>query len=250
MLKINNIVKSFPQITNPVLDKVNLNINEGDYCIILGTNGSGKSTLFKIISGEYEANSGKILLNNKDITNLAAHQKANYIASVTQDINKGTVAEMSILENFSLSLMRNKKSSLKFYCNNNKTIIEKIKMLDLGLEKFTNNKISSLSGGQRQAIATLMALFPIPEILLLDEHTSALDPHTSKKVMNFTDKYIRQNKITTLMITHNLSDALAYGNRLIIMHHGKIVKDFDQSEKNKLSEHDILDLFSKMGDLL
>lgn len=247
MLQLQNINKSFPQLANPALKNINLKFGAGEYCIILGSNGSGKSTLLKIISGEYKADSGKIILNKKDITKNQMHQRASLISSVAQDITKGTIQDMTLLENMSLSAIRGKKSQLTFFKKNSKIISDRIKSLDLNLEKYLHNKMSSLSGGQRQAIATLMAFHPIPNLLLLDEHTSALDPQSREKIMNFTDNFIKEHNITSLMITHNIHDAAKYGNRLIIMHHGEVAFDIGGEAKNKLTDKDILNTLHKIG---
>lgn len=250
MLQLQNINKSFSQMATPALRNINLKFRAGEYCIILGSNGSGKSTLFKIISGEYKTDSGKILLNGKNITKKQMHQRAALISGVSQDITKGTVQNMTLLENISLSMIRGKKSRLTFFKNHTKAISERIKLLDLNLEKYIHNKMSSLSGGQRQAIATLMAIYPVPNLLLLDEHTSALDPQSREKIMKFTDNSIKKHNITSLMITHNIDDAVKYGNRLIIMHHGKVAYDIKGKEKNKLTGNDILNTLHKIGGAL
>lgn len=250
MLELKNIVKIFPQAEAPVLDNINLTVHQDDYCIILGSNGSGKSTLLKIILGEYSADSGSVFLNKIDITDKPTHIRACEIGSVVQDLNKGTVQEMTLLENITLSNMRNRKASFSGIKRYKEEIIENIKMLELGLEKFIDCEISSLSGGQRQTIATLAAMTPKPSLLLLDEHTSALDPLSKQIIMDFTDRYVRDNHIMTLMITHNIHDALTYGNRLIIMNHGKIVYDIAGPEKKILKEKDILDIFCNIGEFV
>jgi putative ABC transport system ATP-binding protein len=247
MLKLQNIVKSFPQVPLPALRNINISINNGDYCIILGSNGSGKSTLLKTISGEYTVDSGKITLCNRDITKKSMHLRASYISSVSQNIATGTIQEMTLLENLALSKTRGMNAGFKFFKLRQDEILENIKRLNLGLEKYLHCTMSSLSGGQRQSIATLMAMNPSPSLLLLDEHTSALDPHSKEKIMLFTDSYIKKFNITTLMITHNMHDALRYGTRLIIMHHGQIIQDFSGIDKSKLSEQEILDILHKTG---
>ncbi|PCJ22506.1 MAG: ABC transporter ATP-binding protein [Rickettsiales bacterium] len=247
MLALKNISKSFPQITAKVLKNINLTIDEGEYCIILGSNGSGKSTLLKIISGEYSADHGQIFLNDIDITKQAISHRAGHISSVAQDITKGVIQDMTLLENMSLSNLRGQDASYKFYKDQSARILESVRALGLGLEKFLHSNMSTLSGGQRQAVATLMAMEPRPSILLLDEHTSALDPVRQGKIMHFTNEYIKQHNITSLMITHNIEDAAKYGNRLIIMHHGEIVFDVKGQEKQALSSGELLDILYKMG---
>ncbi|MBN8512516.1 MAG: ATP-binding cassette domain-containing protein [Rickettsiales bacterium] len=247
MLQLLNITKNFPMKAEAALKDINLQISFGDYCVILGSNGSGKSTLLKVISGEYKIGMGKIILNNNDITKQSLQQRSSSISSVNQDINKGTISELSIYENLVLSTMRARSGRLKFYTNKLSVISEQVAKLSLGLEKILNKPMSFLSGGQRQAIATLMALYPKPELLLLDEHTSALDPKSRDKILTFTDGYIKENNITTLMITHNIADAAKYGNRLIIMNHGKIVFDVRDKDKKNLTEQDILTSINKLS---
>ena len=250
MLELHNITKSFPQNTQPTLKDINLKVDEGEYCIILGSNGSGKSTLLKVISGEYQADSGDITLNGKNVTKHSLHIRAKEIGSVAQDINKGTIDEMTLLENISLSKMRGNSAKYKFFTNQTDEVVKDIKLLGLDLEKYVNTKISSLSGGQRQSIASLMAMSPRPKLLLLDEHTSALDPRSKEKIMSFTDSYIKNHNITTIMITHSIVEAINYGNRLIVMHHGVIAYDVRESEKSKLNEQAILDILHKIGEPL
>ncbi len=247
MLTLKNIKKSFSQIADPILKNINLTIEKDEYCIILGSNGSGKSTLLKIISGEYKADSGQILLDGLNVTKQSIHLRAKHISSVAQDITNNTIQDMTLLDNMSLSQIRGKNAKYKFYKSKTKEISNKIKLLGLGLEKFLHSNISTLSGGQRQSIATLMALSPEPSVLLLDEHTSALDPRSREKIMRFTDRYIRLRKITTLMITHNIEDAVRYGTRLIIMHHGEIVYDLIKREQTNLSSEKILNILQEVG---
>ena len=250
MLELHNVTKSFPQNAQATLKDINLKVDEGEYCIILGSNGSGKSTLLKVISGEYQADSGDITLNGKNVTKHPLHIRAKEIGSVAQDINKGTIDEMTLLENISLSKMRGNSAKYKFFTNQTDEVVKDIKLLGLDLEKYVNTKISSLSGGQRQSIASLMAMSPKPKLLLLDEHTSALDPRSKEKIMSFTDSYIKNHNITTIMITHSIVEAINYGNRLIVMHHGVIAYDVRESEKSKLNEQAILDILHKIGEPL
>ncbi|MBA2629044.1 MAG: ATP-binding cassette domain-containing protein [Rickettsiaceae bacterium] len=247
MLELHNVTKSFPQNAQATLKDINLKVKEGEYCIILGSNGSGKSTLLKVISGEYPTDSGDITLNGKNVTKHPLHIRAKEIGSVAQDINKGTIDEMTLLENISLSKMRGYSAKYKFFTNQTDEIVKDIKLLGLDLEKHVNTRISSLSGGQRQSIASLMAMSPKPKLLLLDEHTSALDPRSKETIMKFTDNYIKNYNITTIMITHSIIEAINYGNRLIVMHHGVIAYDVSGSEKSKLNEQTILDILHKIG---
>lgn len=233
MIRLTNIVKKFDGVFEPVLKGINLSIKKGEFCTIVGANGSGKSTLLKIISGEHRPTSGKL-------------EKNGMVSQVVQDVNKGTIPEMTMLENIVLSKMEKPKFS--FYKNRRTEIFEQMKTLNFGLEKFIDQPLKFLSGGQRQTVATVMAINSGGEILLLDEHTSALDPHTQKKLMTYTAKAIEESKLTTLMITHSMEDALKYGNRLIMMHKGKIVADLNCEEKKKLTMQTLLGMFRNFED--
>lgn len=242
MLRIKGLTKLFKESAKPILNNIDLHINEGEYCILLGNNGCGKSTLIKTISGEYKCTFGQIFLNNKKIHTQSVCDRANLISSVSQDITKGTVEDMTLLENLCLSYMRGNKPSFNFYKNKLELILTHIKTLGLGLEKFLYQKMSTLSGGQRQTIATLMAIFPAPYLLLLDEHTSALDPKTKNQIMQYTANEIKKNNVTTLMITHNIDDAVKYGDRLIIMSSGTIVFDINSKQKQQITIQEILNI--------
>lgn len=230
MLNITNLKKSFDGVFEPVLNGINLSLKKGDFCTIIGANGSGKSTLLKTISGEYPLTSGTIKIYGK-------------IARVVQDVNQGTIPAMSVVENVMLSQITSPK--LRFYRRKRDTIIDMLRSLNIGIEKFADQKLRALSGGQRQVIATFMALNSGSQLLLLDEHTSALDPKMQKFLMEYTAKSIRQMNLTAMMITHNMSDALKYGNRLIMLHKGRIVADWQGKEKNLLSIDDLLEMFRK-----
>lgn len=234
MLEIKNLIKKFPGHFEPTINDLCLTIKEGDFCILLGANGSGKSTFLKLISGEYEKDKG-------DIVNIPEKD----IALVVQDINKGIIPELTLLENIILSSKGHLKSKLSFYSKQKQNIINKVKSLNLGLEKYIDKPMSCLSGGQKQMIATLMAVSSEPKLLLLDEHTSALDPTTAKMLMNYTANHIESMNTTAIMITHKLDEAVKYGNRLLIMSEGKIVLDLDQKQKSLLTEEKILNLFIK-----
>lgn len=243
MLRLRSITKSFPFIFDPVLKQMSLDIRKGDFCILLGSNGSGKTTLFKTILGEYKVDSGDIFLNNQNITNLPTYKRAGFISSVAQDVTKGTIQEMSVLENLVLSQMRGKKASYQSYKHFLPLLKEKIASLGLGLERYIDKPLSTLSGGQRQLIATVMATLSHPLLLLLDEHCSALDPKTQDILMSYTNEIITKHHMTAMMITHNLRDALKYGNRLIMLSQGKIVVDMNAIQKQSLSIQDLLDMF-------
>ncbi|MDR2794730.1 MAG: ATP-binding cassette domain-containing protein [Holosporaceae bacterium] len=233
MLSLNNITKSFSGVFEPVLKDINLSLCEGEFCTLVGANGSGKSTLLKIISGEYYADSGNIRRNGD-------------ISQVVQDVNKGTIPAMTMLENMALSRMKTPRFS--FYKRHKNEIVEKIKSLNIGLEKFVDQPLEALSGGQRQTIATLMAINSGGKILLLDEHTSALDPKMQVMLMKYTVKSVREHGLTTLMITHNLDDAVKYGDRLIMMHKGRIVVDVKGRKKAELKIQSLLEMFHRFED--
>jgi putative ABC transport system ATP-binding protein len=237
MLNLINVTKRFSE-GKPALQEINLSLAPGEFCIIIGSNGSGKSTLMRCISGQYIIDSGKIEIDKKSL-----------ISSVSQDINKGTIPEMTLLENVVLSKLPGKKASFNFYKSHENQVISLVKELNLGLESYINRPLSQLSGGQRQMIATLMAITSKPSILLLDEHTSALDPKMQNILMDYTAKNIAQHKITSLMITHKLDDAIKYGNRLIMLHMGKIVLDINKEDKAKLDVNSLLNLFHQYENL-
>lgn len=245
MLELKNLSKSFSSQTRAALNNINLTINSGDYCVIIGNNGSGKSTLLKLISGEYEATCGEISLNQQNITTLPMHLRASYISSVSQDINKGTISELTVSENIILSEMRSRTSSYQFCKDLSDKICADIEHLGFAIHNIIDKKMSDLSGGQRQAIASLMATNPIPNVLLLDEHTSALDAKTRSSIMISTNQLICEKQITTLMVTHNIHDAIKYGNRLIIMSYGEIIYDFKNTEKAHLTEKQILEILNE-----
>ncbi|MDR3031088.1 MAG: ATP-binding cassette domain-containing protein [Holosporales bacterium] len=235
MLELKQITKSFPGIFEPVLNGISLRLAVGEFCVVIGANGSGKSTLLKIISGEYLADSGEIT-------------RQGAVCEVGQDVNKGTVSSLTLLENVALSQIRKEKPKFAFYNRFKQDIIKEIKKIGIGLEKLINQPISSLSGGQRQIIATLMAFNSGGQILALDEHTSALDPKMQIMLMEYSVKSIMEQNLTTLMITHKMDDAIKYGNRLIMLNKGKIVVDIKESEKSKLKTQDLLEMFHKYED--
>jgi len=242
MLELHNIYKSFSERSRPVLNGVNLKLEKEEFCVLIGDNGSGKSTLIKSISGEHFPDSGLITLNGQNITYLPIHKRAKLISTVSQDINKGTVQSMTLFENLSLSYLRNKNASYACYQKHKEQLTEKIECL--GLKNYIDMPMSTLSGGQQQIIATIMATLSTPALLLLDEHCSALDPKASENLMKYTTKIIERLSITTLMITHNLNDAIRYGNRLIKMQDGKIVLDVKGNDKKNLTAQQLYDLFN------
>lgn len=249
MLSIKNINVTFNKGTVDQkigLDNISLNINDGDFVTIIGSNGSGKSTLFNIISGMIEPDSGIIELDSKIINSVKEHKRAKYIGRLYQNPSLGTSPNMTIEEN--LAIAYHKKNKLPFSIATNKTNRKYFKQLlvdfDLNLENRMSSKVKLLSGGERQALALLMSTINTPSVLLLDEHTAALDPKTQIQIMKLTNKIIKDKAITTLMITHSINDALNYGNKLLVMNKGKILFFLDEDEKNKLNKSDVLKLYS------
>ncbi|MCQ2585864.1 MAG: ABC transporter ATP-binding protein [Treponema sp.] len=249
MLKLTNIAKTFNPGTiteKKAIRGIDLEIDDGDFITVIGGNGAGKSTLLNLISGVHMADTGSIVLDGEDITNLPEYKRAKYLGRVFQDPMMGTAANMEIEENLAMAYRRGKKRGLGWYIKNEEKqgYIEKLKLLDLGLETRTHSKVGLLSGGQRQAITLLMATLQKPKLLLLDEHTAALDPKTAKKVLELTEEFVKQDNLTTFMITHNMNDAIRYGNRLIMMKDGQVVYDVRGEEKKNLTVADLLAKFS------
>lgn len=256
MLKIENGVKIFNLTGNEsdkriAMDHLNLEINEGEWVTIIGGNGSGKSTLMNVVSGVHTLDNGKVYIDNIDVTKLPEHKRAQYLGRVFQDPNMGTAGMISIEENMSIASRRMKKNTLKwgFRKEDREKYREMIASLNLGLEDRLLQKVGLLSGGQRQAITLLMATLQEPKILLLDEHTAALDPKTARIVLEITEEIVTKNKITTLMITHNMKDAIKYGDRLIMMYGGKIIYDVKGEEKKNLTVDFLLNKFEEMDQL-
>ena len=250
MLKITNLQKTFNAGTvnaKTALDGLNLHIKEGDFVTVIGGNGAGKSTLQNAIAGVWKPDFGTIEIDGVDVTNMPEHKRAQLLGRVFQDPMKGTAPDMEIAENLAIASRRGVKR--RFVRGVRKTdkeyYRELLKTLDLGLEDRLSTKLGLLSGGQRQAVTLLMASMNKPKLLLLDEHTAALDPKTAAKVLELTNKIVTENHLTTLMITHNLRDAIAYGNRLIMLHEGKVIVDVEGEEKQMLTVEDLLSLFVK-----
>ena len=248
MLDIQNISKTFnPGTVNEktALDGLSLHLNEGDFVTVIGGNGAGKSTMLNAVAGVWPVDSGKILIDGVDVTRLSEYQRASYIGRVFQDPMTGTAATMQIEENLALAARRGKRRTLHVGITRQEreTYRELLKTLDLGLEDRLTAKVGLLSGGQRQALTLLMATMSSPKLLLLDEHTAALDPKTALKVLTLSAKIVEEQKLTTLMITHNMKDAIKYGNRLIMMHEGRIIYDVSGEEKKKLKVADLLAKF-------
>ena len=255
MLEVKNIYKTFnPGTVNEkhALNGVSLKLEEGDFVTVIGSNGAGKSTLLNAIAGLWMIDSGSICIDGNDITRLPDYKRARYIGRVFQDPMQGSAATMQIEENMALAARRGKKRTLrKGICQSEREKYrEMLKELNLGLEERLTSKVGLLSGGQRQALTLLMATMEKPRLLLLDEHTAALDPKTAAKVLELTEKLVNENHLTTFMVTHNMRDALKYGNRLIRMCDGKIIFDVEGEEKKKLEVKDLLEKFNTAGGIV
>jgi len=246
MIKLENISKSFEGSFRPIINNVSLELQKGEFCIIIGSNGSGKSTFLRLIAGEHKVDEGSIFVQGTDVTR---KNRNDYITSVVQDVNKGTIPEMTLLENMVLSYKGDKISGLSFYKNFRSNILHEIQKLGIGLEAYLDTKLMHLSGGQRQIIATVMAIISEPKILLLDEHTSALDPKIQRILMNYTISTIKENNITSFMVTHRLDDAIKYGDRLVMIHNGEIVFDIKGDKKSSITIDELLSLFHKYENL-
>ncbi len=249
MLDIKNLYKTFnPNSVNEkkVLQGLDLHLNEGDFVTVIGGNGAGKSTLMNAIAGVWKPDFGTIEIDGVNITNMPEHKRAKFLGRVFQDPRKGTATDMEIAENLQIASCRGKRRKLIFGVTKKEKARyrELLSMLDLGLEDRLSTKMGLLSGGQRQAITLLMATLERPKILLLDEHTAALDPKTAAKVLQITDKLVYENNLTTLMVTHNMRDAIEHGNRLIMMNNGKIILDISGEEKKNLTVEKLLEMFS------
>ena len=255
MLEVKNIYKTFnPGTVNEkhALNGVSLELKEGDFVTVIGSNGAGKSTLLNAIAGLWMIDSGSICIDGNDITRLPDYKRARYIGRVFQDPMQGSAATMQIEENMALAARRGKKRTLrKGICQSEREKYrEMLKELNLGLEERLTSKVGLLSGGQRQSLTLLMATMEKPRLLLLDEHTAALDPKTAAKVLELTEKLVNENHLTTFMVTHNMRDALKYGNRLIMMCDGKIIFDVEGEEKKKLEVKDLLEKFNTAGGIV
>ena len=250
MLKIENIHKTFNAGTvneKAALRGLDLHLKEGDFVTVIGGNGAGKSTMLNAITGVFGIDSGKVIIDGVDVTHLPEYKRAKFIGRVFQDPMMGTAATMQIEENLALAARRGKPRTLRIGITRaeREEYRERLKILNLGLEDRMTSKVGLLSGGQRQALTLLMASMNNPKLLLLDEHTAALDPKTAAKVLEITDRIVTENHLTTLMITHNMRDAIAHGNRLIMMQDGHIIVDVEGEEKKKLTVEDLLKLFAQ-----
>ena len=252
MLEIKEIYKTFNKGTvneKHALNGVNLTLNEGDFCTVIGGNGAGKSTTLNAIAGVWPVDSGAIIIDGKDVSGLSEHKRAPYLGRVFQDPMTGTVADMEIIENLALAARRGKRRGLSWgvKAKEREKYRELLAEFELGLEDRMSSKVGLLSGGQRQAITLLMATLQKPKLLLLDEHTAALDPKTASKVLELSDKIIKENNLTALMVTHNMKDAIVHGNRLIMMNNGKVILDISCEEKKKLTVDELLKKFEMVS---
>ena len=248
MLDIINVEKTFnPGTINEkkALNGINLHLDEGDFVTVIGGNGAGKSTMLNMIAGVYPVDCGNIIIDDIDVTDLPEYKRAKYLGRVFQDPMTGTAADMQIEENLALAARRGKRRTLLpgITAKERAEYKELLKILDLGLEERLTAKVGLLSGGQRQALTLLMATLKKPKLLLLDEHTAALDPKTAKKVLDITEEIVAKENLITVMITHNMADAIRVGNRLIMMHEGQIVVDVKGEEKKKLTIEQLLQMF-------
>lgn len=248
MLEIKNIYKTFNKGTineKKALQGVNLHLLPGDFCTIIGGNGAGKSTTMNAVAGVWPVDEGRIIIDGQDVTGLCEYKRANVLGRVFQDPRTGTAADMQIVENMALAARRGEKRTLRWGVTKaeQEEYHERLKILDLGLEDRMTAKVGLLSGGQRQALTLLMATMKRPKLLLLDEHTAALDPKTAAKVLEATDRIIAEDNLTALMVTHNMKDAIKHGNRLIMMNEGRVIYDVRGEEKKNLKVSDLLEKF-------
>ena len=252
MLEIQSIRKVFNAGTvneKVALNDLSLTLEDRDFVTVIGGNGAGKSTLLNAVAGTFPVDEGHILIDGTDITRLPEHKRAKFIGRVFQDPMTGTAADMWIEENMSLAMSRGKRRGLSWAITPSDRVFykEMLQRLDLGLENRLSTKVGLLSGGQRQALTLLMAVMNRPKLLLLDEHTAALDPKTAARVLELSDKFVEEGQLTALMVTHNMRDAIAHGNRLIMMNEGRIILDVRGEEKKKLTVEDLLAAFSRLS---
>ena len=250
MLELKELIKVFNRVTineKPALNGLSLSLEAGDFVTVIGGNGAGKSTTMNAISGVFPVDSGEIIINGHNVTKLPEYKRAAYIGRVFQDPMRGTCANMQIEENLAIAYRRGQRNTLRWSAKSKDKALfrERLAMLDLGLENRMSSRVGLLSGGQRQALTLLMATLKSPNLLLLDEHTAALDPKTAAKVLALTEKIISEQNLTTIMITHNMRDALRYGNRLVMLHDGKVLLDVKKEEKENLTISDLLGMFEK-----
>jgi putative ABC transport system ATP-binding protein len=250
MLKLTGVRKVFNEGTvneKIALRQIDLHVAPGDFVTVIGSNGAGKSTLMNIISGGLIPDQGSVVIDGKDVTRLGEHKRAAYIGRVFQDPMAGTAPHMTIEENLAIAYSRGQRRTLSFGVNSKKRELfqEQLKLLDQGLENRLKTKVGFLSGGQRQALSLLMATFTKPKILLLDEHTAALDPKRAQLIVDLTRKIVDQHQLTTIMVTHNMEQALTMGNRLLMLHEGTIILDIPQERKREMTPQDLLRAFEQ-----
>lgn len=250
MIQLLNVSKTFNANTineKRALTNLNLTIETGDFITVIGGNGAGKSTMLNLIAGVYPCDGGRIVLDGEDLTRQPEYRRAKLLGRVFQDPMMGTASDMGIDENLAMAYRRGRSRRLRWGIRKEERALyrEKLKMLELGLESRLTSKVGLLSGGQRQALTLLMATLQKPKLLLLDEHTAALDPKTARKVLELTDELISRDGLTTLMVTHNMRDAIRLGNRLIMMHEGRIILDIKGQDKKNLQVKDLLEMFEK-----
>lgn len=253
MLTADSVTKIFNAGTvneSAALSSLSLTLEDGDFATVIGGNGAGKSTLLGAIAGDFPLDGGRILIDGKDITLLPEHRRAAFLGRVFQDPMMGTAADMWLEENLALAALRGERRSLKWAIGgrDRENFRRLLEPLGLGLEDRLTTKVGLLSGGQRQAVTLLMAVMKHPKLLLLDEHTAALDPKTSRRVLELTDRFVRRERLTALMVTHNMRDALSYGNRIIMMDGGRIIFDVRGEEKRRLTADGLIRAFSRSAD--
>ncbi len=250
MLELKNIKKTFNAGTvneKVALKNINLKLEDGDFVTVIGGNGAGKSTMLNAVAGTWLPDSGSVIVDGVDITDMPEYKRAKFLGRVFQDPRMGTATDMWLEENLALAKRRGKKRTLRWAITRKEReeYCEMLKQLDLGLEHRLTTKMGLFSGGQRQAVTLLMATMQKPKLLLLDEHTAALDPKTADKVLELTDKFIKEGNLTALMVTHNMRDAIAHGNRLIMMNQGEIILDIKGEDKKNLTVEMLLEQFAK-----
>ncbi len=253
MLRLDNISKTFNENTvneMKLFKEFNLKVEEGEFVCVIGSNGAGKSTLLNLITGNIYLDKGKIYLDKEDITNKKEHERCKDISRIFQNPSMGTVPSMTIFENLSMAKNKGEKMGLSFLANkkDRKLFEERLEKLNLGLENKLDTAVSQLSGGQRQSLALIMSTFTNPKLLLLDEHTAALDPKTSEIIMEITARIVEERNLTALMVTHNIDHALKYGNRIIMLHRGNIVIDLEGNMKKDLNKEQLLGIFKDISD--
>jgi putative ABC transport system ATP-binding protein len=251
MLELKNISKTFDKgesTQNILFDGLNLHVDKGEFVSIVGSNGAGKTSLLNIIAGSLNTDTGSILFDGKDITGEKEYKRASKMARVFQDPKLGTCASMTVAENMTLARNKGKKYGLRFGIKKDylKNFVDRLKSLEMGVEDKLYVMCGQLSGGQRQALALVMSTMTDPDLLLLDEHTAALDPRTSENIMEITDKVVRERNITALMITHNLEYAIRYGDRLVMLHDGKVLLDIKGEEKKSITINQLVELFKNV----